>query len=391
MKKTFFNLIMLFALAVQGQKGIKFITNSTLEELKSKAKKENKFIFIDVYTTWCGPCQFLSKEVFTDAKVGAYYNEHFINAKFDAEDEKEGTKIAELFNVQCYPNLLFINSDGKLVHRFAGASGTIDEFVDLGKTAFDPNMCFEAIESNYRKNPNDKLKALAYIKVASKTCIDFQEDLDQYLKGVDFLAEENWTLIYENIENFDHPITQYIIKNLNAFKEKYPEQIAEFLLTNIDYKARDLLYTDSIDNETFQEFLNSVKSIDLIELSEIVFYLEIEQFKLQENWAGFIAYLKDKKPELDDQMILNLSFEIAENIQDEACVTLAHSWMKELCDASNGKTWQNQYVMAKLLNRQGKTKEALVFAESSLKLSDENEEAISMIEALIEELKEIKD
>jgi thiol-disulfide isomerase/thioredoxin len=39
---------------------IAFENNHTLDMLKAKAKKEKKLIFIDAYTTWCGPCKWIS-------------------------------------------------------------------------------------------------------------------------------------------------------------------------------------------------------------------------------------------------------------------------------------------------------------------------------------------
>ena len=43
---------------------------TTLEQASAKAKAENKLIFIDCYTQWCGPCKKMSKEVFPQASVG---------------------------------------------------------------------------------------------------------------------------------------------------------------------------------------------------------------------------------------------------------------------------------------------------------------------------------
>jgi addiction module RelE/StbE family toxin len=100
---------------------IAFENNHTLDMLKAKAKKEKKLIFIDAYTTWCGPCKWISANIFTDKDVATFYNKNFINAKFDMEDQGEGTKIGSLYKVMCYPNLLFIDADGKLVHRTSGA------------------------------------------------------------------------------------------------------------------------------------------------------------------------------------------------------------------------------------------------------------------------------
>ena len=53
--------------------GIVFFKGS-LKDAKAKAKKENKLIFIDCYTTWCGPCKNMSKKTFVNKEVGEYYN-----------------------------------------------------------------------------------------------------------------------------------------------------------------------------------------------------------------------------------------------------------------------------------------------------------------------------
>ncbi|WP_435525797.1 thioredoxin domain-containing protein [Chryseobacterium indoltheticum] len=35
--------------------------NVNLEAAKKIAQKENKLIFIDLFTTWCGPCKLMKK------------------------------------------------------------------------------------------------------------------------------------------------------------------------------------------------------------------------------------------------------------------------------------------------------------------------------------------
>ena len=58
---------------------------TTLEQASAKAKAENKLIFIDCYTQWCGPCKKMSKEVFPQASVGDYMNPKYISLKLDME------------------------------------------------------------------------------------------------------------------------------------------------------------------------------------------------------------------------------------------------------------------------------------------------------------------
>lgn len=112
--------------------GIQFEEGSWNEVL-AKAKKENKPIFVDAYAVWCGPCKYMSYNVFPDAAVGEFYNKNFINYKFDME-RGEGPKFASDYQVRAYPTFLFIDGDGKVQYRTLGGK-QIDAFIQIGKDA----------------------------------------------------------------------------------------------------------------------------------------------------------------------------------------------------------------------------------------------------------------
>ncbi len=89
------------------------------EKIKQKARTENKLIFLDVYTAWCGPCKLLKKTTFSNDEVGTYFNTNFINAAFNAE-EGEGKIIAKQYRVTAYPTMLFVDGEGKIVKAIVG-------------------------------------------------------------------------------------------------------------------------------------------------------------------------------------------------------------------------------------------------------------------------------
>ena len=66
----------------------------SLQVALALAGKEIMMIFIDFYTTWCGPCKMMSSEVFTQEQVGTYFNRVFVNMKVDAE-KGEGVELAK--------------------------------------------------------------------------------------------------------------------------------------------------------------------------------------------------------------------------------------------------------------------------------------------------------
>ena len=72
----------------------------SLEKALEKAKGEGKgkMVFIDSYTSWCGPCKIMAKEVLPLKEVGDFLNERFVCVKYDME-KGEGPEIAKKYRV----------------------------------------------------------------------------------------------------------------------------------------------------------------------------------------------------------------------------------------------------------------------------------------------------
>lgn len=111
--------------------GIQF-TEASWREVLKKAKAEKKVIFLDAYASWCGPCKLLQKNVFTKKTVGEFYNGKFINVKMDME-KGEGPALSEVYPLEAYPTLLFIDGSGKVLKKFIGAPSA-EELIAIGKS-----------------------------------------------------------------------------------------------------------------------------------------------------------------------------------------------------------------------------------------------------------------
>lgn len=132
-------LIILFAAPAALSQEIQWMTmNQALEAQKKKPKK----IFLDAYTTWCGPCKMLDKNTFTNEDVIKYINKHYYPVKFNAEGTEEVTyrgttfknpgydpnrrgrnsqhDFARAMKITGYPSLVFFDEQGNLIGPIPG-------------------------------------------------------------------------------------------------------------------------------------------------------------------------------------------------------------------------------------------------------------------------------
>jgi thiol:disulfide interchange protein len=120
MKLALLSLIAcLWAGAPAFAQGILF-EETTFEEALAKARAENKLLFMDCYTEWCGPCKIMSRSVFTREEVGDFFNANLINLKVDME-KGEGIALAKRYGIKAYPTMLLLRPDGTLQHSLVGA------------------------------------------------------------------------------------------------------------------------------------------------------------------------------------------------------------------------------------------------------------------------------
>ena len=61
----------------------------SMNDALAAQKKTPKKIFMDVYTTWCGPCRLLSEKTFKNKDLVKYINDNFYAVKFNAEGNEE--------------------------------------------------------------------------------------------------------------------------------------------------------------------------------------------------------------------------------------------------------------------------------------------------------------
>lgn len=151
-------------LTLAQSRSITFDSTRSWSKVVKKAKAENKLIFVDCYTSWCGPCKQLATEVFTQDKVADFFNEHFVNAQFDMEKDADGKAHMQPWGVASFPTLMFIDpATERPVGKLVGA-GNADWLIDGAKSVLDPSKRIDALASRYNAGDRDERFLRTFIK-----------------------------------------------------------------------------------------------------------------------------------------------------------------------------------------------------------------------------------
>ncbi|MDT0645765.1 thioredoxin fold domain-containing protein [Zunongwangia sp. F260] len=133
-----FLIIAIFGAASQAQEIEWMSMNEALD-----AQKENpKSIFMDAYTSWCGPCKMLDSNTFSNKDLAQYVNKHFYAVKFNAEGpeeieykdrvfknpkydaERSGRnsthEFASAMRISGYPTMVFFDQKGEMIAPVVG-------------------------------------------------------------------------------------------------------------------------------------------------------------------------------------------------------------------------------------------------------------------------------
>jgi len=132
------------------QSGTQFMDNRPWQEVLQRAQRENKLIFVDCYTSWCGPCKQLATQVFPQEKMGEYLNSRFVNAKYDME-KGEGLTVGKQYDkeIKVFPTMLILTAQGEIIHKVSGCR-PVDELIAAIEEGLQGNTIYN-LKKEYDK------------------------------------------------------------------------------------------------------------------------------------------------------------------------------------------------------------------------------------------------
>ena len=385
-----YSLAFLFTFAlflnVQAQnKGIKF-QKGDWQTILDKAQEEDKIIFVDAYTTWCGPCKWMNANVFTDKAVGDFYNDQFINVKLDME-KGEGITFAEAYQVTAYPTLFFINGKGEMLHKGLGGRAPQD-FIGLGQAAIDPDRQIGSLSRKYEEGNKDPKVLQSYAAAlsdggmpgASKIAAEYLENQK------DWNTEENMNFIFEmaNWENMDDKLYQQVATNLDAYRQLKGEN-------NVDYRLKmgPIVRVANIPKITRQQREAVFHQVFPVKYKQYVDEFEMISSRGVNDEVyvnSVIAYLA--KYDIQDSNQLNeLAWSFYEMTDDQELLSLAKQWTEKSIELD--PNFMNYDTLAAVCLKLKEKEEATKHALTAIKMAKEIGEDVSHTENLLKEIKKL--
>lgn len=201
--------------------------HTTLQEALKKATTENKILFVDCYTDYCGPCKAMAATVFKTDSVADFFNKTLVSLKLNMLSE-DGKKYANVYKVGAYPTFLLLDGTGKEIYKFVGGQSA-DKFMAQIRSGMNPKNHLLAMNKTYASGKYSDAFMQEYIKQKIKMfeLKDAKDLAKQYIEKLPVERRslpENWFLYSERyligIKTFD---SNYLLEHWSDFLKSIGE------------------------------------------------------------------------------------------------------------------------------------------------------------------------
>lgn len=311
-------------------RSIEFIDNSLSTALE-EAKKSNKLIFIDAYTTWCGPCKWMAANKFTNDTIADYFNENFVNLKLNME-KGDGKSFAKDYSVKVFPTLLFIDASGNVVHKKVGASRNTEDYIKMGQDAKNPKNSLTGMTARYTGGEQTPEFLADYLNALRAAGEPSQEVLTTYYASIDehdFLNESTFEIVKNHDRSIDSKAIKFVLGNKDKFYALYGEDAERLLYQNhLSWVMEDVTGKQA-DRKEMEKRMIEVKKRNIPDWQKIILIADLTELKKEKRMDEYCEiaaadvgeYFKE-----DPYMLNNFAWTMFENTDNVEYLNEAVKW-----------------------------------------------------------------
>lgn len=346
--------------ALAQNRSIQFEDTKEWKQIVKKAKKQKKLIFVDCYTDWCGPCKMLAANVFTQDAVADYFNQHFVNAKFEMEKDKDGVILKDKFGIKAFPTLVFVDpKTEEVVHTLVGA-GSAEWLIAGAEAANDPENNMKGMMRRYAAGERDAEFLGAYLKALASAYMKEEQGkvAAEYLEKLtdeQLATKENWDLIKDNVSDPLSAPLRSVMANRHKFYAIAGKEVVDQKLENsIKGAAMGIAYWrpegGAFDEAESEALKNYLQSVDFYAAPVALSYLYTAECARKGDYKGVLSSMREAfKYNLfrrgEEGRYFQLFIESLGASKDKDIVAEGVKWIDEKCAATD-----DYFAKANLMN-----------------------------------------
>lgn len=401
---AFFFLVAIPFICIAQQKGIQFESGVSWKRLKEKAKSENKYIFVDCFATWCGPCKMMDRVVYTSDSVRDVMNQNFIAIKVQMDTSKndddqtkswysDASEINKSYKITAYPTFLFFSPEGELLHRGVGYKD-VQEFIALSLDALNPQKQYATLVRNYEQGKND-YSVMPYLAttassfgdsdLAKKVANDYINNYLLGLKDDELYTKENMEFLLLFTVGPTNKSFKFLYQNTEKVSRLLNDStgVKTFLASIITKAELDPAVLSaaksSTDSPDWEKLRATIKSkYDDYYADRTVIDAKARWYAWKKNWPEFtkntVLYLNKFGSDLSNFDINDRAWKVFPYVADKNGLEEVIRWMEKVVKSETDSANLLPAALdtyANLLHKVGRTSEAIPIEEKAFNMSIE--------------------
>lgn len=387
-----FTTALLIQLSVVASDTTLVLKQTSYSQVFELAKKEKKTVLLYFHFDGCGACVKMEKTAFVDRKVADFYNSNFVCLEVNTR-KGEGIETNKIYNVQLHPTFLFLDSNGKELHKIVGVFSP-DEFVLQAQNALNPTKTLTYFKQQYKAGKRDANFLFDYCYRLRDAYELDSLVINEYLntQSIDDLGKEkNIKFIYEfAVHAFKIPTPfnsiafNFMLNNRDKFYQYFDKDqvdtrivwIVNASIYEAIEKQNEILFSKSIEalkpfdtgqTYTFKEM--DGRATGMITSKYLVLSYQMEYYEKASNLAKYNDVLRQYLEKIwNDYDALNtFAWNYYERFEDKSKLEKAVECVERSIVLNSN--YANNDTYACLLYKLGKYDKALKQAERAIELA----------------------